>query len=694
MKRIVILAMLMCGSLFSNTILAQVPSKMSYQAVIRNSSNELIINAAVGLRLSILKASPTGQMVYQQTMNPMSNSSGIVSVEFGGGPGFDTINWASGPYFIKTESDPTGGTNYTISGTTQLLSVPFAFHAKTAENLTFTAPESDSIVLKDTLLKRRIVLNPNMGAIKLLNNDTVWYEMSVKSPRTTNELLPDGRVIIERAIAEGAWSGKSTSVIDPQKNVVSENKSLSYSASGVIHTLNEDKYYRQDPVSGIFRLSEIKEVYRENNTSSPQLTTNYTREKHDVCDNSGLVVSRTIVEQTNQVSNNAEILDQRKETKQLILPGGGPLTQLITTTKKEFDNATGILKETTIKEVFENDKLRERTTIVRPDKGINTRKIEYFDQAGQKVSESFQQIDNQTPKIINQIQQGEQGTKVVQTKNEVVFSPVLGSSAVSITHQPATGQFDVSAYIGNNQKQLMRVTGDYGYLFLGPSDNMELLDGQNILSGMTNFTGAVNFQGNTTHNGAMNLFQGSINAKDAFFNGDVQVGTSSQPKNVLISGNATVNGSLAVNGGMNLGTSTVEVNKLKANADISVRGPKKFVIPHPTDNTKLLQHAAVESNQVYNIYVGKVQTNADGLATVTLPTYFPNINQNMLIFYQLTVHGANFTQAVVFNEYSSSTNSFVIKTSAPFTMVSWQVMSKRNDAYMIANPFTDVISAP
>jgi hypothetical protein len=694
MKRIVIIAMLLCGSLVSNTILAQVPSKMSYQAVIRNSSNELIINAAVGLRLSILKASPTGQMVYQQTMNPMSNSSGIVSVEFGGGPGFDTINWAAGPYFLKTESDPGGGTNYTISGTTQLLSVPFAMHARTAESLVATAPESDSIVLKDTLLKRRIVLNPNMGAIKLLNNDTVWYEMSVKSPRTTNELLPDGKAIVEKAIREGPWSGKSTSLFDPGKNLVTENKSLSFSASGVIHTLNEDRYYRQNPTTGLFQLSEVKEVYRENSTSSPLLTSNYTREKHETCNNLGQVVSRTTFERENQVMNNVEVLDQRKETKEVINPGGGPVNVLTTTVRKVLDEATGTIKETTTIQLIVAGKLRERTTIERPDKGINTRKIEYFNEDGQKVSESLQQIDNQTPKITSQIQQGEQGTKVVQAKNEIVFSPVSGSNAIGITHQPSTGQFDVSAYIGNNQKQLMRVSGDYGYLFLGPSDNMELLNGQNILTGMTNFTGPVNFQGNTTHNGAMNLFQGSINAKDAFFNGDVQVGTSTQPKNAIISGNATVNGSLAVNGGMNLGSSTVEVNKLKANADISVRGPKKFVIPHPTDNTKLLQHAAVESNQVYNIYVGKVQTNADGLATVTLPTYFSNINQNMLIFYQLTVHGANFTQAVVFNEYSSSTNSFVIKTSAPFTTVSWQLMSKRNDAYMIANPFTDVISAP
>jgi len=36
------------------------------------------------------------------------------------------INWANGPYFVQTETDPAGGTNYSITGTSELLSVPYA----------------------------------------------------------------------------------------------------------------------------------------------------------------------------------------------------------------------------------------------------------------------------------------------------------------------------------------------------------------------------------------------------------------------------------------------------------------------------------------------------------------------------------------------------------------------------------------
>ncbi len=44
------------------------------------------------------------------------------------------IDWANGPFFIKTEADPNGGTNYTIEGVQQLLSVPYALYAGSSSN--------------------------------------------------------------------------------------------------------------------------------------------------------------------------------------------------------------------------------------------------------------------------------------------------------------------------------------------------------------------------------------------------------------------------------------------------------------------------------------------------------------------------------------------------------------------------------
>jgi hypothetical protein len=109
---------------------AQAPNKMSYQAVVRNNSNALVTNQVVGMRISILQGSATGTTVYEETQTPTTNTNGLVSIEIGGGTvvsgNFANINWANGPYFIKTETDPNGGTNYSITGTSQLLSVPYA----------------------------------------------------------------------------------------------------------------------------------------------------------------------------------------------------------------------------------------------------------------------------------------------------------------------------------------------------------------------------------------------------------------------------------------------------------------------------------------------------------------------------------------------------------------------------------------
>ncbi len=136
MKKIITIcaALLMTASVF-----AQAPNKMSYQAVIRDGSNKLVASTPVGMQISILQGSESGTAVYVETQTPTTNANGLVSFEIGDGTvvsgAFASIDWANGPYFIKTESDPTGGTSYTITGTSQLLSVPYAMHAKTAESI-------------------------------------------------------------------------------------------------------------------------------------------------------------------------------------------------------------------------------------------------------------------------------------------------------------------------------------------------------------------------------------------------------------------------------------------------------------------------------------------------------------------------------------------------------------------------------
>ncbi|MDG1689207.1 MAG: hypothetical protein P8I02_00280, partial [Flavobacteriales bacterium] len=117
----------------------QTPEKITFQAVIRDASDALLSNQNIGMQISIVQGSVNGNVIYSETHNPISNNNGLVNLEIGDGTvasgSFNSINWSNGPFFIKTETDPNGGNSYSITGTSQLMSVPFALHAKVAESV-------------------------------------------------------------------------------------------------------------------------------------------------------------------------------------------------------------------------------------------------------------------------------------------------------------------------------------------------------------------------------------------------------------------------------------------------------------------------------------------------------------------------------------------------------------------------------
>jgi uncharacterized protein (TIGR02145 family) len=127
---------------------AQSPEKISYQAVIRDGDNKLV-TTQVGMQISILQGSESGTSVYVETQTPTPNLNGLVTIEIGTGTttdDFSAINWAVGPYFIKTETAVAAPlTTYTIEGISQILSVPYAFHAKTAETISGGITETDPV---------------------------------------------------------------------------------------------------------------------------------------------------------------------------------------------------------------------------------------------------------------------------------------------------------------------------------------------------------------------------------------------------------------------------------------------------------------------------------------------------------------------------------------------------------------------
>ena len=212
--------------LISITIWAQSPEKMSYQAVIRNASGELVTSQALGMQISILQGSESGTPVYTETQTPTTNANGLVSIEIGTGTtsdDFSIIDWGADTYFIKTETDPTGGQTYTITGTSQMLSVPYALHSKTAESITGTITESQISDLQSYLTSETDPIFGASVANGITGADTINWNNKLDNetdPEFTawdkdyDDLInPPTTITTAQAIAIADNSGKDTTGI-------------------------------------------------------------------------------------------------------------------------------------------------------------------------------------------------------------------------------------------------------------------------------------------------------------------------------------------------------------------------------------------------------------------------------------------------------------------------------------------------
>lgn len=165
---------------------AQAPEEMSYQAVLRDVNNTLLTNQTVGIQFSILQTSITGPAFYVETQTANTNINGLLSTTIGSGTiisgSINSIEWMDGPYFIKTEIDPTGGSNYTITSSNQLLSVPYALFAQNALN-SLSDFDTDSTNEKQTISRN--------GTIVTLSNGGGSFEVNELEPTYSIGLNPE-----------------------------------------------------------------------------------------------------------------------------------------------------------------------------------------------------------------------------------------------------------------------------------------------------------------------------------------------------------------------------------------------------------------------------------------------------------------------------------------------------------------------
>ena len=209
-----IIALLICITVF-----AQAPESIKYQSVVRNNSGVIVANQPVGLQLSILKTSSTGTAVYTETHSVTTNGFGLINVDIGGGTvvsgTFSTVDWGGDTYFLKVEMDVTGGTSYTTFGTGQLLSVPYALHAKNADNVDDADADVTNELQTISISGNQISLSSSGGTISLPPQTGDNWGTQVAQTNTT--LMGDGTAGLPLSLApQGAtvgqvlsWSGSS-----------------------------------------------------------------------------------------------------------------------------------------------------------------------------------------------------------------------------------------------------------------------------------------------------------------------------------------------------------------------------------------------------------------------------------------------------------------------------------------------------
>jgi len=129
---------------FGVTSYAQAPQQFNYQGVARDNMGDILANQNIGLQLSVLSGSISGTIEYVETQTATTNDFGLFTVQIGDGTvvsgSFGAIGWGGNSHFIKVEMDAAGGTSYTLTGTSQLLSVPYALYAETAGTSGTTGP--------------------------------------------------------------------------------------------------------------------------------------------------------------------------------------------------------------------------------------------------------------------------------------------------------------------------------------------------------------------------------------------------------------------------------------------------------------------------------------------------------------------------------------------------------------------------
>lgn len=652
-------SLLIVGSIFFPKGYAQLPQGVNYQAVARDGSGNVIANQNIRVQLSILQANPNGSVAYAETHLVTTNTLGLFSLVVGKGtPSFGTfsaINWAANDKYLKVELDPNGGTNYLFMGTTQLLSVPFAFVADSSlkgdhwgNQVVQTNP---SLSGKGTNTEPLQIANQGATLGQTLKwNGTTWLpanddvsgngEILAVSPRISGNGTSNSPLDISGQNATNGqvlkWNGTAWAPANDQtgttytaSNPLSINGTnitmVSGTAPGQFLSWNGSTWVPANVTIPTYAAGNG--IVVNNNTISSTL---WTENGTNIYRNDGLVGIG--------VMNPQARLDIRSNS----LPLSPQL--LLFETENDFARLN-----------FSNAQTQFTWGIAaRPENSNTQGRLNFFYTNGNQDIMSLTHygsvgIGTVDPEAAARLQvntstkyaglflgdfPGDDATVLnVQYDGNGMYDAV----AIAGEAEPAYGKGFGAQFYGGN-------TGSYSLATAGPFNGNYAAIGAygESLYDQTGFP-----QPGSTRIGTYGYARG----------GDFSFGIYGTTNN---SGNNNYagyfEGAVTVIGGLSKSFGT-------------------FKIDHPLDpENKYLYHSFVESPDMLNVYNGNITTDASGKAVVELPAYFEALNGDFK--YQLTCIGQ---AANVYVAEEIKNNRFVIQADKPNVKISWQVTGVRID---------------
>ncbi len=623
--------LLIVSILFASVAMAQVPKLLNYQAIARRAvDNAPMTGKHISVQFTIHNTTSLGTTLYQEHQSVTTNAFGLFSTTVGSGTvdngSFTSIDWSTGTKkYLEVEVDTTGGTTFisNSSNSVQLVAVPYALQAAKADTAKYAMASSggysagSGINIAGTTISA--VDNSATNEIQNLtrSGDTIKLSQSTAVILAQKPITGGAGIAVTNGVVSTVWSKSGA-------NIYNNNTT---GKVGVGTTTPKHKLdVRYTPTAQDTILSVINTDTSSATTANTVAVMGYSRPKPGI--GWGASFTGGYVGGGNYANNPTTTpyygYYYGADNEAYDYSYSGNVTA-------SYNRATLGASNTGVYAYAGINSSATSNTGVQGDADVAATSIGIMGTSnggtvsrgvlgqGQSIGVTGWSINANQPILVT-------GDPFSNAHTTGILGEVQGTvSSTTYTNIVAAGVEGFNTSTGATYNQ-----GVYGYSTAATSNNYGLYGSANGASTSNYTVGVYGELGTTTS---------SLGTYAGYFGGDV-----------------VVTGNLSKSSGT-------------------------FKIDHPMDPAnKYLIHSFVESPDMMNVYNGNITTDANGFATVTMPSYFSAENKDFR--YQLTTIGA-FAQVMVVEEISN--NQFKIQTDKPNVKVSWQVTGIRQDAWANAH---------